>query len=127
MRVQSRMQRFERLTNVTMTEPRHVREPVRTCVGCRGTGMRSALVRLVIDSSVRDDDAGGSTPRVVVDERKRLPGRGAWLHCEPRCWELAERRRAVPRALGSGRHIDVQAVSAWFDQFDDQHPMVLDE
>ena len=28
-----------------------------------------------------------------------LPGRGAWLHRDPECVELAERRRAFARAL----------------------------
>jgi len=37
--------------------------------------------------------------RLVVDERRRLPGRGAWLHPEPDCLAKAERRRAFPRAL----------------------------
>ncbi|WP_232211832.1 YlxR family protein [Saccharomonospora halophila] len=36
---------------------------------------------------------------VVVDERRRLPGRGAWLHPDRGCLGRAERRRAFPRAL----------------------------
>ncbi|WP_245900413.1 YlxR family protein [Prauserella shujinwangii] len=36
---------------------------------------------------------------LVVDERRRLPGRGAWLHPDPGCLTKAERRRAFPRAL----------------------------
>lgn len=124
MRVQSRVQRSSHLMNDTMTEPRHVREPIRTCVGCRGTGPRSALVRLVIDASAQNRAPGASVPRVVVDTQKSLPGRGAWLHCEPRCWELAERRRALPRALVSDRQLDVQAVSAWFQELGVQHPTV---
>ncbi|MDP9417847.1 MAG: YlxR family protein [Actinomycetota bacterium] len=66
--------------------------PVRTCVGCRGRGSRLDLLRVVVgrvDGQVR----------VVPDPRHRLPGRGAWLHPDLRCLELAERRRAFPRAL----------------------------
>jgi uncharacterized protein len=37
--------------------------------------------------------------RLVVDERRRLPGRGAWVHPEPGCLTKAERRRAFSRAL----------------------------
>ncbi|WP_369806006.1 YlxR family protein [Amycolatopsis sp. M39] len=37
--------------------------------------------------------------RLVVDERRRLPGRGAWLHPGPGCLAKAERKRAFPRAL----------------------------
>ena len=36
---------------------------------------------------------------LVPDERRVLPGRGAHLHRDPACLELAERRRAFPRAL----------------------------
>jgi predicted RNA-binding protein YlxR (DUF448 family) len=35
----------------------------------------------------------------TVDLRRRLPGRGAWLHPDPECWKLAIKRRAVGRAL----------------------------
>ncbi|MFD2422616.1 YlxR family protein [Amycolatopsis pigmentata] len=37
--------------------------------------------------------------RLVADERRRLPGRGAWLHPVPDCLAKAERRRAFTRAL----------------------------
>ncbi|WP_267127722.1 YlxR family protein [Demequina phytophila] len=37
--------------------------------------------------------------RAVVDERRSLPGRGAWLHPGPECLAQALRRRALPRAL----------------------------
>jgi predicted RNA-binding protein YlxR (DUF448 family) len=36
---------------------------------------------------------------LVPDHRKRLPGRGAHLHRDRSCLELAERRKAFPRAL----------------------------
>lgn len=62
-------------------------------MGCRATGPRSALLRVVLA-----DDGTGS-PVVVVDERRRMPGRGAWLHPDQRCLELAVRRRAFGRAL----------------------------
>ncbi|WP_245612657.1 YlxR family protein [Actinotalea ferrariae] len=38
----------------------------------------------------------------VVDVRRSLPGRGAWVHPDLQCLELAERRRAFPRALRTG-------------------------
>nr|WP_236809376.1 YlxR family protein [Amycolatopsis albispora] len=37
--------------------------------------------------------------RLVADERRRLPGRGAWVHPVADCLAKAERRRAFPRAL----------------------------
>jgi predicted RNA-binding protein YlxR (DUF448 family) len=62
--------------------------PVRTCVGCRERAPIDALWRVV----ARDGT-------VVPDPGRRLPGRGAHLHPDPRCLDLAERRRAFPRAL----------------------------
>ncbi|RMI02431.1 YlxR family protein [Cellulomonas triticagri] len=78
--------------------------PVRTCVGCRNAGPRSVLLRVVAATT----DAGD--PAVVVDVRRALPGRGAWLHPDPRCLELAERRRAFPRALRLAGPLDTSAV-----------------
>nr|WP_277986435.1 YlxR family protein [Promicromonospora panici] len=83
---------------------------MRTCVGCRGRDQRSALLRLVLGSSTDDDVA--EPRRVVVDVRASLPGRGAWVHPEPRCLELAERRRAVPRALRVDGPLDLSEVRA---------------
>ncbi|MBD8079269.1 YlxR family protein [Cellulosimicrobium arenosum] len=94
------------------TDPSALREPqqvgpVRTCVGCRGRDLRSVLLRLVLDRSDGNDE-----PRLVVDVRGSLPGRGAWLHPEPRCLEAAERRRSVPRALRIAGPLDLTHVHA---------------
>jgi len=35
----------------------------------------------------------------VVDARRALPGRGAWLHPDPGCLAQALRRKAIQRAL----------------------------
>nr|WP_245605902.1 YlxR family protein [Promicromonospora kroppenstedtii] len=85
--------------------------PVRTCVGCRGRDQRSALLRLVLDSAMHDADVA-EPRRIVVDVRACLPGRGAWVHPEPQCLELAERRRAVPRALRTDGPLDLGEVRA---------------
>jgi predicted RNA-binding protein YlxR (DUF448 family) len=47
---------------------------IRTCVGCRQTADRAALVRVVVQ-------AGGA----VIDAEHRRPGRGAYLHRHPDC------------------------------------------
>lgn len=47
---------------------------------------------------------------LVVDERRRMPGRGAWLHPEQRCLELAVRRRAFGRALRHAGPLGTAAV-----------------
>ena len=63
----------------------------RTCVGCRWTGPSDALLRVVALD-------GGLTP----DPAAVLPGRGAWVHPDPRCLDQAARRRAWSRALRTG-------------------------
>nr|WP_152649104.1 YlxR family protein [Demequina flava] len=63
---------------------------MRTCVGCKETAPRSVLMRLVLDGD-----------RVIVDETATKPGRGAWLHPDATCLDLAHRRRAFGRALRS--------------------------
>ena len=66
-------------------------QPERTCIGCRKKGSRSELLRLVAD--------GSGSSAVVVDERRRMAGRGAWLHPSEKCLALAVKRRAFGRAL----------------------------
>ena len=60
------------------------------CIGCRRRTTKSGLVRLVWDAAAR---------RVVHDSTGTAPGRGAWVHPDPHCGDLAIRRRAVGRAL----------------------------
>jgi uncharacterized protein len=79
---------------------------VRTCVGCRATGPRSVLLRVVT----------AATGELVVDERRRMPGRGAWLHPDLGCLELAERRRAFVRALRIAGPVDVAPVRRTLEQ-----------
>jgi len=73
--------------------------PVRTCVGCRERSARAALLRVV---AVGD--------RLVPDPGGRLPGRGASVHPDPRCVDLAEKRRAFPRALRLAGPLDLSLV-----------------
>jgi predicted RNA-binding protein YlxR (DUF448 family) len=55
-------------------------------------------------------DSGPSALSIVPDPRHRAPGRGAWLHRELECVELAERRRAFARALQVPAAIDPSPV-----------------
>lgn len=66
--------------------------PERTCVGCRGTAPKGALLRLV----------RGLHGHVLVDPRAIAPGRGAYVHRDPACVEAALRKGAVARALRIG-------------------------
>ncbi|MFI8547561.1 YlxR family protein [Spirillospora sp. NPDC077959] len=75
--------------------------PMRMCVGCRVRTAKSDLLRLVVVEGV-----------IVPDPRGRLPGRGAHLHPDPACLELAERRRAFPRAFRVPGPLDAGALRA---------------
>jgi len=69
--------------------PNQRREPVRTCVACRQEAGKRALVRVVRDSQ----------GRIALDAGGRAPGRGAYLHRDPVCVEIARKKRALDRAL----------------------------
>ncbi|WAX57516.1 YlxR family protein [Jatrophihabitans cynanchi] len=80
--------------------------PVRTCIGCRKRASAAELLRVVVTSGAigqaharPEGDRGPVALPVVPDPRRRAPGRGAWLHRDLECVELAERRRAFARAL----------------------------
>ena len=90
----------------------------RTCVGCRRRDVRSALLRVVAESN----DAGELFARVVVDQRLRLPGRGAWLHPTPECLDLALRLKAFGRSLRVKASLDTAAVRAYIEAR--EHPNV---
>ncbi|MGI9084333.1 MAG: YlxR family protein [Aeromicrobium sp.] len=78
----------------------------RTCIGCRSRADKTTLVRLVAIG----DQSGSSTRVVTPDPRGTLPGRGAHLHPDPRCLELARRRRAFGRALRVEGPLDLGLV-----------------
>lgn len=77
------------------------------CVGCRAREERSALVRFV---AVESDGELVARP----DPRRRLPGRGAWMHPDPDCLAAAERRRAIGRALRVAS-IDLRELTAYLE------------
>ena len=97
---------IERLRRISQRPPLRM---ARTCVGCRRRDVRSALLRVVAEWS----DTGGRSARVVADPRLRLPGRGAWLHPTPECFDLAVRRKAFGRALRVKVHLEVAAVGTY--------------
>jgi predicted RNA-binding protein YlxR (DUF448 family) len=68
-------------------------------VGCRERAAKADLLRVVAVESV-----------LVPDPRGWLPGRGAYLHPESGCLALAERRRALQRALRLAGAPDVSAL-----------------
>lgn len=65
------------------------RQRPRTCVACREESPRRALIRIV-----RTPDG-----TAVLDERGKLPGRGAYLCARIECIEKARKTKALSRAL----------------------------
>ena len=97
--------------------------PRRTCVGCRTTTTDDELLRLALSRPSAGAGAGPAAADavavVVPDPRRRLGGRGAWLHPDPACLALAVRRRAVPRALRVPAPVDLSAVEVLLAPRDD--------
>ena len=71
----------------------------RTCIGCRKRSSPVDLLRMTV--------SGG---RVLPDPDRRAPGRGAHLHPVAACLDLAERRKAVPRAFKVPGPLDLALV-----------------
>jgi predicted RNA-binding protein YlxR (DUF448 family) len=63
--------------------------PLRTCVACRQSGDKRALIRFVRNLS-------GS---VVLDLTGKAAGRGAYLCCRQECFLRAQKTRALERSL----------------------------
>ena len=57
-----------------VAEARAARLPIRTCVGCRAAVPQAELVRIATVEG-----------KAVADPRRRLPGRGAYVHARPAC------------------------------------------
>lgn len=74
--------------------------PQRTCVGCRVVSDQTDLLRVVVVGS-----------QVVPDSQVRQAGRGAYVHPSAECLELAERRRAFPRALRVTGSLSTAAIA----------------
>jgi uncharacterized protein len=68
------------------------REPERMCVGCRARARKVELLRVALgaDGAVRVDPTGSAL------------GRGAYVHRDPACVDLALKRRAFAMALRRG-------------------------
>ncbi|HYJ61674.1 MAG TPA: YlxR family protein [Actinomycetota bacterium] len=62
--------------------------PTRTCVGCRASAHKGALVRVVRTAT------GGR-----VDPTGAAPGRGAYVHRSAACLDRALARNTLARAL----------------------------
>jgi len=68
-------------------------------VGCRARVAKAELLRLVVVDGC-----------VTADSQGRLPGRGAHLHLDLGCFDLAVRRRAFPRAFRVAGPLDTTVL-----------------
>jgi hypothetical protein len=92
------------------------RVPIRTCIGCRQRATAAELLRVVATPSA---SGPGDPVQAVPDPRHRASGRGAWLHRDPGCVELAERRRAFARALHVPGSVDPTPIREYVAQYGD--------
>ena len=76
--------------------------PIRTCIGCRNREPDSRLLRFVHDRGLA---------AIVPDPRRRLHGRGAWVHRTTGCITTALGRRAFHRALRVDATVSTDAVT----------------
>ncbi len=67
--------------------------PVRTCVGCRQRDAQARLLRV-----------GLCDGQAVPDLRRRLSGRGAYVHPRAKCVERAIRKGGIARSLRAQGH-----------------------
>ena len=76
-------------------------------MGCRSRAAKIDLLRVVAVS--------GS---LVVDRLGRLPGRGAYVHPDQACVDLAERRKAFQRALRRAGIVDLSPLKAFVESLE---------
>ena len=62
--------------------------PQRTCIACRESDGKRDLIRLV---RVADE--------VILDESGKMAGRGAYVHPQTACWEMAMAGSLIQKAL----------------------------
>ena len=86
---------------------RRKRMPMRSCIACRQSLPKRALVRIV-----------ASPDGVVIDPSGKLAGRGAYLCHDPVCWEKAiASKDLISRALRTTFSGETRAaMSAYMEQ-----------
>ncbi|WPF65293.1 MULTISPECIES: YlxR family protein [unclassified Corynebacterium] len=82
-------------------------KPIRTCVATRQRRPHTDLLRMVI--------APQGNRRIVPDPQCVLPGRGAWIIPDLEALELAQKRRAIQRALKVPVDTDTSEVHAYLE------------
>ncbi len=83
---------------------------VRTCIATRTRHPEAELLRLTADPA--------DSHMIVPDPRRRAPGRGAWITPTLDALDLAEKRRAIARALKVSAPVDTSRVRAFLEAKD---------
>lgn len=86
--------------NATSPNPPHV-GPARTCVGCRTVAPQADLLRIAVDGD-----------RLVADPRRRVAGRGAYVHRAPACLAAAGKGGLARAFKRSVSRADLDAIAA---------------
>jgi len=73
--------------------------PMRSCIACRRRESATVLLHIVV---IND--------RVIPDPHHRLGGRGAWLHPQLQCFEVARQRRSFGRAFKSVAELSTEEL-----------------
>jgi uncharacterized protein len=85
---------------------RQKHKPQRTCIACRETGDKRALIRVV-----RIPEG-----QVRVDPTGKANGRGAYLCQQASCWEKALQKKMLDRALKTNLSVeDLAGLQSYFD------------
>jgi predicted RNA-binding protein YlxR (DUF448 family) len=71
-----------------MTDPEWSASPTRTCIGCRQRAPQGALLRVGLQDG-----------RPTADPRRRIPGRGGYVHPVAACVSRATQTGSFARAL----------------------------
>lgn len=90
-------------------------QPQRMCVACRQSQEKRTLVRLV------------RTPEgVFIDETGKLPGRGAYLHADPVCWEIGVKKHLQKALRATYSEADLERLGAYLDSLgEDPVPEIM--
>lgn len=82
--------------------------PMRRCIGCMESKPKKELIRIV---AVTDSD-------VILDATGKAQGRGAYLCPSKKCFELAQKKKAISRNLDVNVSEEkMQELSKEFDQY----------
>lgn len=97
---------LQRAEILYLTSEDELKEPERTCLGCRARKKQRDLRRLALDPA-------SPKPKVAWDDDRRLGGRGAWL-CRGRldCLDLALKKRALLRAFRLAAEPDLTEIKS---------------